>query len=272
MTFCKSRLLLKQCVVLSGLLFIQNTALAGEDGESTTPSMPSPSWSVGFAVINAQPSYRGDNSSALAVPVINFESERFYFRGIELGYRLGANLSPRAAHSFTAIARVVPSSFDPKENRIAELQQLDKRDIRIETGLNYRYRQPWGDINAEVTLNARGLDTGYRGAVRYEYGLSKQPLIWQFGPRLGVEYFSEDYVNYFYGISATEAQRSGLAAYSGTDSFNLAAGVGGYFRFSERWTLGGQWNRTFVDENITDSPMSANRDLYTTFIFVSYRF
>lgn len=224
-------------------------------------------WRLGMAVASADAAYKGRNSETFVVPVIGYEGKRLYFRGIELGYRLYQHQGTELA----AVVSVAPFRFEPKKNRIEALQQLDARDFRVESGLKYSKRTRFGRFSAQSLVNIRDFSTGYRSSVGYFYSLSKQPRRWQFGPRIEVNYISGSFADYYYAVSAAEAERSGLNEYNSNDSWNTTLGFEGYMRLNQRWSIAGSINRTFLGSEISNSPMTAGSHTTSAFIFLSYQ-
>lgn len=245
----------------SALWLVSGTAVSAEETEQ--PS----NWRVGLAVASVDAAYKGRNNETFVVPVVGYEGEKVYFRGVELGFRLYRKQGAELA----AVASVAPFRFEPKKNRIDALKLLDQRDFRIETGLKYNQHTQYGRISAETLVNVRDFDTGYRSSVGYFYSLSKQPRIWQFGPRIDVSYISGSFADYFYGISAAEAQRSGLSEYQSKNSWNTTLSLEGFMRLNARWTLAGSVTRTFIDTEIRNSPMTEGSHTTSAFVFLSYQ-
>ncbi|MCC5855067.1 MAG: MipA/OmpV family protein [Idiomarina sp.] len=224
-------------------------------------------WSVGAGMISADANYRGQTSDVFVVPAISYEGERLYFRGIELGY----NLNDDRRSQWTWVASWAPFRFKPAENDDLALQQLDRRNFRIETGLSYRTFGRWGEFRGQALLNARNLSSGERGSLTYTFPLSRQPQNWQFGPSLTLAYLSGRYIDYYYGVSNEEAVRSGLPVYEASAAWNTSLGLGGFYRFNDRWSVFGNLTRTFVDSEIRNSPMTEDRNSRNIIIFVTYR-
>lgn len=224
-------------------------------------------WQAGLAVATVDAAYKGRNRDNYVFPVISYEGERLYFRGIELGYSLIRTRSQELA----VVSGIGGKRFEPKKNSDTGLQQLDKRDFRLETGLKFTQRTPYGRITAESRVNVRDFDTGYQTSLGYFYSLSPSPRQWQLGPRIDVSYVSGSYTDYFYGISAAEAERSGLSAYDSNSSWNASISLEGYVRLNERWSVAGTIKRSFLDDTIRNSPMTEGSHANSAFIVVNYR-
>ncbi|KPQ03958.1 MAG: outer membrane protein [Idiomarinaceae bacterium HL-53] len=227
-----------------------------------------PMLSVGVAAIISDDAYRSQENTSLLVPALSYESQNWYFRGIELGLR------PQwlREYNLTFTLNFNPSSYDPDENADPQLAQLDKRDNRFDAGLRYQRDALKGEISAEFTVNARDLETGYAARVSYGYPLSERPFAWQLTPNVGVSYLSDDLANSRYGISESEALRSGLPFYQPNATVSLDVGLNGYFRLNERWTLAGFYRIELLEDQVAQSPMLSEDTNQTILLFLTYTF
>lgn len=223
-------------------------------------------WSLGGAVISTDASYKGLDSDTLVVPLVGYEGERFYFRGIEAGYRLNNSRRNR----LTAHVTASPFRFRPGENKDPQLSQLDSRNFSAEAGMSYQMLSRYGEIEFRAGFDVRG--NGHRFQTSYSFPLSRNPRKWQFGPRVGATFISSGYTDYYYGVSATEAERTGLPEYSSQDAVNPFYGLGGYYRFGERLSVIGNYRVTQISSKISDSPMAEGSRTTSLFVALSYSF
>ncbi|WP_157982795.1 MipA/OmpV family protein [Aliidiomarina minuta] len=223
-------------------------------------------WSLGGAVISTDASYKGLDSDTLVVPLVGYEGERFYFRGIEAGYRLNDSRRNRLSAHVTAS----PFRFRPRENKDPQLSQLDSRNFSAEAGMSYQMLTRYGEVELRGGLDMRG--NGHRFSASYSFPLSRDPRKWQFGPRVGATYISSEYTDYYYGVSAAEAERTGLNEYSSQDAVNPFYGLGGYYRFGDRLSVLGNYRITKISSKISNSPMAEGSRTTTLFVALSYSF
>lgn len=221
-------------------------------------------WTLGAGVISTDASYKGMKSDTLVVPFVGYEGEKFYFRGIEAGYRVNDN----RYNQLSVVLTAAPFRFQPDETSDMQLSMLDSRDFSAQLGLKHELMTPYGAITSQAGLDVRG--NGHSLSLSYSYPFSRDPQSWQFAPQVGVDYISADYTNYYYGISAAESARSGLPQYESQDAINLFAGVGGSYRLSERWRLFANIRATRISSKIADSPMADGRYSQSAFFAITY--
>lgn len=221
-------------------------------------------WTLGAGVISADASYKGMKSDTFAVPFVGYEGERFYFRGIEAGYRLNQNRYNQLSLVLTA----APFRFQPGESSDPQIAMLDSRGFSAQFGLKHQLMTPYGGLTSQAGLDVRG--NGHSASLSYSYPFSRDPQSWQFSPQVGVDYISSDYTDYYYGISAAESARSGLPEYSSQDAVNPFAGVSASYRISERMRAFANFRTTRISSKIADSPMADGRYSQSAFLAITY--
>ncbi|RUO31781.1 hypothetical protein CWE12_01920 [Aliidiomarina sedimenti] len=226
-------------------------------------------WNLGAGGISSDASYRGVDRDNFVIPVVGYEGERLYFRGLELGYRLN-QASRRSPHQWAVVVTGAPFRFRPNDSRDPQMRLLDSRSFSAELALDYQFSTPFGVFDARAGHDIRG--NGHRLSASYAYPLSPNPRKWQLSPSIGVSYISSGYTDYYYGVSATEAERSGLAEYGSQDAFNPNLRLSGYYRIDERWNLFGAISASRLSSKIANSPMADGRYISTAILAVSYSF
>lgn len=221
-------------------------------------------WTLGAGVISTDANYKGMDSDTFAVPFIGYEGERFYFRGIEAGYRLNENRYNQLSLVLTA----APFRFQPDESRDPQIAMLDSRGFSAQLAIKHELVTPYGALTSQAGLDVRG--NGHSLSLSYRYPFSRDPQSWQFAPQIGVDYISADYTDYYYGISAEESVRSGLPQYSSQDALNPFAGLGGSYRLTEQTRVFANFRATRISSKIADSPMADGRYSRSAFFAITY--
>lgn len=91
-------------------------------------------------------------------------------------------------------------------------------------------------------------------------------------PQIGVERRDRKYVNGLYGVSAIEAQRSGLAAYTAGNSISPNAAIALEYPVLNTLKLTVQIRKRWLDKNIYESPMVNVKQQASSFIAISKTF
>lgn len=185
-------------------------------------------WQAGIGAGVGSTLYRGENSRAMAIPLLGYQGEQFYVQGPELGWKqpLGSNLTA------TAKAQWEFDEFDPKDNDIAALRQLDKRKQGALAGGALSWAlDPRTKLSLEAMHDAGNRHKATLTTVAVENVLPFSTQQDAFIVSAGATYLPKAYQQYYTGVSASEAARSGLPAYQ-ADS-------------ATRYQLGASWRHAF---------------------------
>ena len=80
---------------------------------------------------------------------------------------------------------------------------------------------------------------------------------------------SEDYVNYYYGVSASE-ERPARPAYQPGEAVNTAINVRFGYALSEKWLLSGHAGIEYLDSQITNSPIVEEESIWSASLGLAY--
>ena len=179
-------------------------------------------WRLGMGAGAAQSWYRGESVRASALPLLNYQGEHFYVEGASLGWRqpLGNRLT------LAAKAEWEFDQFDGKDNDLYALRQLDKRKSgllacgQLSVALGQRHTLSLGVMQ----------DTGSRhratlGTFSYELRLGDADSRSQWSLNTSTTYLPQRYQQYYTGVSAAEAARSGLPAYQAESALRREVGL-----------------------------------------------
>lgn len=178
-------------------------------------------WQLGVGVGAGQSQYRGDDNKATALPLVGYQGEQFYIQGPELGWKqpVGSNLT------LTAKAQWEFEEFDPKDNDIAALRQLDKRKQGALVGGALSWAlDPRTKLSLEAMHDAGSRHKATLTTVAVENVLPFSTQQDAFIVSAGATYLPKAYQQYYTGVSASEAARSGLTAYQADSATRLQLG------------------------------------------------
>lgn len=259
------RIITGSLCLVSGLMTMQ--LVQAQEDDSASQMIPQ-GWSTGAAYVSSKQNYRGLTSDSIAVPFIGYESERIYLRGLTAGWI--AHRSPQQQLSVTFNAELF--RFRPNESNDVQMQQLDRRNLSFTLGLQHRFATRHGSFTTHIKTDVTGRHTGQLATFRYAYPLNRPGQEWQLSPEIGFNYFSQHYVNYYYGVSADESIRSGLNEYRPSSAINPVIGLSGYRYFTPRLSAVASYSLARNDSEISGSPMVRGRSTRALFFGLSYRF
>ncbi|MFZ6646178.1 MipA/OmpV family protein [Undibacterium sp. TJN25] len=205
---------------------------------------------------------RSSTSNTSAVPYANFDYGRLFARIDTFGVRL----VPAGYGSLELVARYIGDGYTPLPTAQGG---LDRRKSSLPIGLGTLQTTPLGAVflNAFHDANKSGgnlVDLIY--AAEFDTG----PFALY--PQAGAEYRSSAYVRYFYGVSAAESARSGLAVYQPRDAVNTFVGLFIEAKVSGHWYVNANLRRTWLNNTISASPLVARHASNSALLSLSYRF
>ena len=206
-------------------------------------------WSVGAGVGVLNSPYKDYDRDVYPVPVITYEGDNFWFRGLGGGYYLWND----QADKLSIMAYYDPMHFKPGDSDDWRLKQLDKRKSSMMAGLSYVHNTQYGFLRTSIAADALDNSNGYIWDLAWLYRYTNGGLT--LTPGIGVEYTSENYNDYYYGVSRREANRSGLDRYSADDGWNPYLALTASYEFTQDWNVYGTGRYTRLSDEIKDSPM-----------------
>lgn len=224
-------------------------------------------WSVGaMAAFSPQP-YKDTDTETLVVPSFGYDSDHFYVKGLTAGARLAPKES---THNLIFSLTYDPRRFDPDDSDDPQLKLLDKRDASVVAALAYRYRSPYGNLTALVGEGVTKDRDGLYGEVSWGYEFKQER--WTITPNVGYSYNSSDLNQHLYGISASEAARSGLDKFDADSAGQYFMGLNGYFMITGNIQVIGGIRYSNLDDEISDSPMVDQSTVTTGYLGINYIF
>ena len=218
-------------------------------------SVPPGQWRIGVGVAIRDTLYAGQDNRVLAFPLIDYEGERFYWKGLDIGYQLiehdgfklngfiGARLDGMDADDFgtRALAR----------NGI-DRDLLEDRDNAINAGISAVWTGQAGEFELSAETDITGASDGYRGALEYRYPFQVGAV--RLIPSIGIKLLSRDYADYYYGTLPEEVAR-GVIDYRPGRSTIAHAGLAAIVPFHARWASVVAVEVERFPGDIADSPL-----------------
>jgi outer membrane protein len=147
--------------------------------------------------------------------------------------------------------------------------ELPDRDFALNSGLEFLYISPWGDIQAQALTDVSDTHNGQEAWLSWShpwYTYSNE-----FTLTLGAEWKSSKLVSYYYGVRPEEA-------FPGRDFYEGGSGTNGFIRFAARHAfsrhlhLVGMVEREFLSSAISKSPVVDASQVDTFFAGLLYQF
>ena len=250
--------------------FVARPAHAIGGTEPLTEILNTPgSAGLGFVTRMEASPYKGGGTRYDLLPLYLYEGDRLFLHANRVGLKL-LNQGDRGEGSRLDLfveQRLEGFSID---NRLPpSLAGMGARESGLDLGLSYRYRQPWGMLQAEYVHDVGNTSRGNEARLGYSYD-------WRSGafslrPSVSVHLRDARLNNYYYGVRPGEAA-AGRPAYAPGAGVNTQVGIYGAYDVSERWRLLGGVSAIYLGRGAKDSPIIQKRVLPAVYLGAVYDF
>ena len=193
--------------------------------------------------------YKDYDADVYPVPVINYESDNFWFRGLGGGYYLWND----KADKLSITAYWSPLYFKPGDSDDRRLRELDKRKSTMMAGLSYIHNTEYGFLRTTLAGDTLDNSNGIVWDLAWLYRYTNGALT--LTPGIGVQWNSENQNEYYYGVSRKESSRSGLRSYDPESGWNPYLEISANYNFLGDSSVYGTARYTRLSDEVTDSPM-----------------
>ncbi|HFK4065572.1 TPA: MipA/OmpV family protein [Kluyvera ascorbata] len=193
--------------------------------------------------------YKQYDHDLYPVPVINYEGDNFWFRGLGGGYYLWND----GTDQLSVMGYWSPMYFKPGDSDNSQLRKLDKRKSTVMAGVSWMHHTQYGSLRTALSGDILDNSNGVVWDTAWVYRYTNGGLT--LTPGIGVEWNSENQNQYYYGVSHHEAAKSGLRSYDPSNSWNPYMELTANYRFANSWSVYGTARYTRLSDEITDSPM-----------------
>lgn len=193
------------------------------------------SWGLGLAVMSGQNAYKGMDRETKALPMLSFENQYVKLGGPNLELKLpGLELGESQRLNFGIVAELFNGN-GYKASDSPALAGMAERKSGLWAGAKVEWENDLADVKLELLSDTSGKSKGQRVVLGLEHKWMLSPNLMLI-PQAGVEWVDKKYVDYYYGVRASEA-RAGRAAYVGKATVNPEIGLTGIYRFDKQQSL-----------------------------------
>lgn len=210
--------------------------------------------------------YKEHDDTFLPFPIISYEGERFYVRGLSAGVHLWKEDLQEISLGLSYFGL----RFDPGKTDNGRLQKLDDRYSTLNADLQYNLRTDYGHTGLKVSRDILGNSDGFSAEAYYKYPFMLGLVT--LAPGGGLRWDSKEQLDYYYGISSKEARRSGLDKYDPDDGFSPFLSLEASWLFTENWSLSAGGEVLFLSNEIKDSPMVDSDQIFSANTGLNYTF
>lgn len=225
---------------------------------------PQPRWTLGLLALDRDAPYRQLDEDLLVVPLVRFEGERFYLRGL----RGGVVFARSGGFSFGGFVQARGDGYDASDSPY--LTGMADREFSMDAGLAGSWRVAGvGQFEASLATDMLDRSGGQEAEVSWT-GLVPAAG-WQILPTVSLRWQSQDMVDYYYGVRTGEARVDRPAYAPGSGLFPSVA-ILATRPLGERWQLFARAGHTWLPSEATNSPLVDQDGRTTVMLGLGYRF
>lgn len=225
-------------------------------------------WSYGVLGIGFSMPYEGESNQSIVVPAAMYEGERVVWRGPSLQYKLTG--LQRNEPSLRISLDLAPNELEVEGNA---LLGIEDRDFSLLAGFRYLYPTQYGQLSAVLQSDVTNTHSGQRGALNFQRVIFEgDKRKWAVRAGLQLEYLTDNYADYYFGVSANEGAASNFTQYQVDDVWQGGFTVGGYYQFNKHWRAIVQTRYMRLADEVTDSPIIDKDYIINGIVGITYQF
>ncbi|WP_081832509.1 MipA/OmpV family protein [Pseudomonas sp. Ant30-3] len=243
-------------VMLCAVSGMAKAEISGSDATSVSTRQTQESrWGLGLGAAVSSGVYAGEGTQVTPFPLISYDSERFFWRGIAGG----AHLFKRDDFAIDATLSARMDGIDRSDFGRRELAErgidrslLEDRDDAIDLGIAATWTGDLGQLELDVKGDISNATDGYEAGLKYGY-----PMQWgknSITPNVGISFLSKKLANYYYGTLPVEVDR-GVIDYRPGSATVQHVGLDFVRPFADRWAFIANVSYEHLPGKITDSPL-----------------
>ncbi|CAD0336984.1 MipA/OmpV family protein [Xanthomonas hortorum] len=246
-----SRFFLATLLALPSLAAAQTTPQADPSLAEQSPYR----WGLGLGAIASDSPFAGEGTRINPVPLILFEGERVFLRGITGGYHIikgeTFSLDAIAALRMDGVAADDLGSEELARNGI-DRALLEDRDDSLDLGLVGTWEGAAGEFEFTAKADVTGTSEGYELTARYGYPITAGRG--RLTPSVSISHLSKDMANYYYGTLDEEVAR-GVVDYKPDSATVPTVGVTYVRPIGKRWQFMTRLQYSVLPSKLSDSPL-----------------
>lgn len=266
--FQPSAVNLARVSALAAVLTCAVTAFAQQPPGKDEPE--GSSWGLGLGVVSGQKAYKGTDRETKALPMLSYENQYVKLSGPNLELKLpGLELSDSQRLNFGVVTKLFGGGGYEASDSPA-LAGMAERKSSVWAGAKVEWENDVADVKLELLGDASGKSKGQRVVLGLERKWMLSPKL-MLVPQVGVEWVDKKYVDYYYGVRASEAT-AGRAAYVGKATVNPEISLTGIYRFDKQQSLMLNVGVKSLGKEIKNSPIVGRSTENRVMLGYMYRF
>jgi MipA family protein len=184
---------------------------------------------IGAGAMIMESPYKGVDDDIYPVPVLIFESKRFFVDKTVAGYYFNDKSN---AVRWAVIGSLRSQGYEAGDS--SDLNGMQDRDWAFDGGLRISWKNEIINMILEGVTDLSGTHEGQELRLTIDKELFDGFLT----PKAGIKWQSDDLADYYYGVKLNEV-RTGRVAYTADDDLEYMAGITIGLPLGEKWALFG---------------------------------
>jgi outer membrane protein len=238
-------------------------ALSGGSAALHAQTISLPAGSVGLSVGYAPQAYE-DSRKYSAVPLLHYETERWRIAGPSVDWKAYS----RSNLSFSLRARyAMGDGYDDGDEPILEGMRDRKPGVWLGGAV------AWDSGAVKLSVELLGDVSGKSDGLQGKLGLEREFPYGRYSltPYAAVAVLDRDYVDYYYGVRASE-ERANRSRYDGSTTVNFEVGLRASYALTPKHVFSANVGATALGDGIKDSPLVDRSVLPAVRLGYQYRF
>jgi len=226
---------------------------------------------VGLGIGGTNNIFKKKDNDVLFIPIFDIKYQNFYVQDLNVGYNFYENnlwstsiyIEPFSSHSL--------KRKDMKNG----YKNIDNRDSQVMGGISFNFKPIFATYGIGIDLHLQGGENGEEGKINlykpYSAG-DKLAII----PTVYLRGFSKDYVDYYFGVSSKERDRSKTdkldKKYDGKNAWAYGGGILIDYQLRENISISTFAGVEKFSKEISKSPIVKNDLIYIVGTGIKYYF
>lgn len=210
--------------------------------------------------------YKARHHDYQVLPVPGYDNDIWYLSGAEAGYYLlNDDVNELAIKTFYD-----GNAYDASEGRGEAMRRLHDRHATLMAGASYQVTTPWGALRTQLAADVLNHSKGVTANVAYLSLLPFGALV--LVPEVGADWANGQQNRYYYGVSASESRRSGIAAWRPGSAFTPYGALTLDYRLTEHWESWSTLRMDWLPSTVRRSPMVDRNTTWSISLGINYNF
>ncbi len=250
--FIYGEILMKRSwLILSLTSLLTLSAYADESDHQKTDKAYLDGLNIGVLASAGSAAYAIDDKVGV-VPFASYDSDYFYIEGIEAGFyaykddenwfRTGINYERR--------------NFKPDDAVMDSLKGLDERKSSANLVLSYMRITPIGGFEIKAGTDMMDRSGGQTASIAHRSRFVFADDTLTVYPKFGVNWYSQDYNQYYFGVSEAESAKTGLDVYEAKSSYAPFVSISGQYKLTDHVGIFTHAKAEWLSSTQKDSPLT----------------